>query len=207
MSGIIAQNVLDNSGLIKAPEGGGAWNFIKKLTASADSTLSFVNGASDVDLATYKAYLFTFNQLHPADDNVKFTFNLSTDAGSNYNVAKQSTYAQSYHNEAGSTQANQYDNSADSTLSTSATNLTNGCGNDADQTISGYLRIFDMSSSTYQKHFMSQCNTAYHGDFSFFNFIGGYANTTSDVDAVQFAFSAGEIDSGDICLYGLSTSA
>ena len=30
MSGIIAQNTLDSSGLIKAPEGGGAWNFIKK---------------------------------------------------------------------------------------------------------------------------------------------------------------------------------
>ena len=49
MSGIIAQNTLDNSGLIKSPEGGGgAWTFIKKVTASASANVSFVNGTSDV---------------------------------------------------------------------------------------------------------------------------------------------------------------
>ena len=35
MSGIVGQNTLDNSGLIKSPAGGGAWNFISKLTASS----------------------------------------------------------------------------------------------------------------------------------------------------------------------------
>ena len=45
MSGILAQNIQDNSGLIKAPEGGGAWNFIKKVTASSSATISFVNGS------------------------------------------------------------------------------------------------------------------------------------------------------------------
>ena len=37
MSGIIAQNTLDGSGLIKSPAGGGAWNFIKKLSGSGQS--------------------------------------------------------------------------------------------------------------------------------------------------------------------------
>ena len=64
MSGIIAQNILDSSGLIKAPEGGGAWTFIKKITASSSATISFVNGSSDVVLDnTYKEYLFTFNSI------------------------------------------------------------------------------------------------------------------------------------------------
>ena len=73
MSGIIAQNTLDNSGLVKAPVGGGAWTFIKKLTASGDANLSFVNGTSDVVLnSTYKEYLFTFNNIHPQTENKNF---------------------------------------------------------------------------------------------------------------------------------------
>ena len=40
-------------------DAGGSMKFIKKLTASSDSTLSFVNGASDVVLdSTYKEYVF-----------------------------------------------------------------------------------------------------------------------------------------------------
>ena len=46
---------------------GGSMVFIKKLTASSSSTLSFVDGASSVVLdSTYKEYLFTFNNMHPA---------------------------------------------------------------------------------------------------------------------------------------------
>ena len=40
----------------------GSMVLIKKLTASSSSTLSFVNGTSDVVLdSTYKEYFFTFN--------------------------------------------------------------------------------------------------------------------------------------------------
>ena len=88
MSGIIAQNTLDNSGLIKAPAGGGAWNFISKQTASSDSTISFTSGID----STYKEYLFTFKNIHPATDIAHFQFNMSTDSGSNYDVTKTSTF-------------------------------------------------------------------------------------------------------------------
>ena len=33
----------------------------------------------------------------------------------------------------------------------------------------------------------------------------GYCNVTAAIDGVQFAFDTGNIDSGDFCLYGLST--
>ena len=49
---------------LEATLSGGAMTFIKKLTASSDSTLSFVNGSSDVVLdTTYKEYLFLFHNL------------------------------------------------------------------------------------------------------------------------------------------------
>ena len=35
-------------------------------------------------------------------------------------------------------------------------------------------------------------------------YVGGYINTTSAVDAIQFKFSSGNIDSGVIKLYGVS---
>ena len=51
--------------------------FIKKLTASSSATLSFVDGSDGVVLDdTYKEYVFTFNNIHPATDS-SFTFNLS----------------------------------------------------------------------------------------------------------------------------------
>ena len=71
---------------------GGAITFIKKLTASSSGTLSFVDGSSSVVLDnTYKEYLFTFKNIHSANDQVNFQFNMSIDGGSNYNVAKTST--------------------------------------------------------------------------------------------------------------------
>ena len=54
----------------------GSMTFIKKLTASSSATLSFVDGSSDVVLDnTYKEYLFTFKDIHPADYS-EFQFNL-----------------------------------------------------------------------------------------------------------------------------------
>ena len=43
----------------------GSMVFIKKLTASSSSTLSFVNGSSNVVLdSTYKEYLYTFKNIN-----------------------------------------------------------------------------------------------------------------------------------------------
>ena len=95
MSGIIAQNTLDNSGLIKSPAGGGAWNFISKQTASSSGDLSFTSGID----STYREYMFTFNNMHPATFNVQFQFNFSIDSGSNYNVTKTTTIWKARHSE------------------------------------------------------------------------------------------------------------
>jgi len=36
------------------------------------------------------------------------------------------------------------------------------------------------------------------------HYTAGYVNSTSTVDAVQFTVSSGNIDAGDICLYGIA---
>ena len=97
MSGIVTQNVLGSSGLVKAPAAaGGTWVEIKTLTSDgSDATLSFVNGTSDVVLdSTYPVYCFRFINIHPETDDKRFQFNLSEDTGSNYNVTKTTTFHQ-----------------------------------------------------------------------------------------------------------------
>ena len=184
---------------------GGSITFIKKLTASSSATLSFVDGTSDVVLDnTYKEYLFTFNNIHPATDQAGFSFNVSIDTGSNYNVAKTTTWFQGYHSEAGTGGGISYETGVDLAQGTGIQKIVADVGNDNDQCCSGYLHLFNPSSTTFVKHFISK-GSNYNGDNSNNSpFMAGYANTTSAVDAVQFSMSSDEIDAGDICLYGIN---
>jgi hypothetical protein len=180
--------------------------FIKKLTASSSSTLSFVDGASSVVLDdTYKEYLFTFNNIHPGTDDVSFMFNLSIDGGSNYNVTKTSNFFISFQNEAGSQTNLTYSGSYDSAQSTGDEYLTTDTlGADNDQCVSGYLHLFNPSSTTFVKHFIAQVSHYHEADFAVNDFKSGYGNTTSAINAVRFQMDSGNIDSGDIILFGLN---
>ena len=78
-------------------------------------------------------------------------------------------------------------------------------GSDADSGSSGYLHLFDPSSTTFVKHFIARCSDM-SGDpgIANDNLSAGYGNTTSAVDAVVFKMSSGNIDSGTIDLYGVN---
>ena len=187
---------------------GGDMTFIKKLTASSSSTLSFVDGASSVVLDnTYKEYLFTFKNIHPSADDGSFQFNLSADSGSNYNVTKTTTIFRTiqYENDGGS--GIEYLTGSDIAQGTGVQILTNSdqlLGYDNDQSLSGSLQLFNPSSTTFVKHFMARTNYSNADDSCSSAFVAGYANTTSAVDAIQFSMSSGNIDTGDICLYGIN---
>ena len=185
----------------------GSMIFIKKLTASSSATLSFVDGTDGVVLDdTYKEYVFTFNNMHPATDGASFQFNLSTDSGSNYNVVKTTTSFFAYNNEANTSTSLSIDGATDLAQSTSDQILAsnNGIGNDNDQSGSGYLQIFNPSSSVFVKHFLSRFQYYVDIDYTKENYIAGYGNTTSAVDGIRFKMSSGNIDAGDICLYGIA---
>ena len=182
---------------------GGSMSFIKKLTASSSGTLSFVDGSSSVILdSTYKEYLFTFNNMHPQTDNALLTFQGSVDTGSSYGVYITSTVHYAYNNEGDSATTLAY-SSDDAHESTDFFKFVGGTGNGADESSSGYLHLFNPSSTTFVKHFMSRNNYYYGGDFSIERNTGGYFNTTSAIDAIQFKYSSGNIDAGDVCLYGI----
>ena len=190
---------------LEATLSGGAMTFIKKLTASSSSTLSFVDGSSDVVLdSTYKEYMFIFNNIHPAN-NTPLKFNLSTDNGSNYNVTKTTTAFTAYHNEGDTDTLLGYQTAHDLAQSTSDQRITIfNIKNNNDSSMSGYLHLFNPSSSTYVKHFMSVCNYEETSQYSINDYIAGYANTTSAIDAIRFQMESGNIDAGTITLYGIN---
>ncbi len=183
---------------------GGAIKFIKKLTASSSSTLSFVDGASSVVLDnTYKEYIFTYNNIHPASDNVQFQVGFR-DGGTDYDAVKTTTHFYAYNNEAGTDTAFGYGSGGDLAQSTAFQRITDSVGNDNDQCCSGYLHLFNPSSTTFVKHFISTSNLTTPDNYTDNVYVAGYCNTTSAVDALQFKFSSGNIDAGTITLYGIS---
>ena len=192
---------------LEATLSGGSMSFIKKLTASSDSTLSFVDGSSDVVLDnTYKEYLFIFNNIHPASDSNRFLFQGSTNSGSSYGVNITSTFFKTFHNEADSSAGVSYDANNDLANSTSfqQLNLDADLGADNDQSLSGQLCLFNPSNTTFVKHFIGTTNFSHASDFTSQCFIAGYFNTTSAIDATQFKMNTGNIDAGTITLYGIN---
>ena len=206
MSGIISQNVGRPSGLVKAvAAAGGVWTLIKTLTASADSDLSFVDGTDDVVLdSTYPVYCFRFVNLHPSNNDVVFQTNFSEDTGSNYDVTKTTTNFEATHNETG-TSGFKYGTGDDIAQGTGS-QRTGLIGSDNDESLCGELWLFAPSSTTFVKHFMARTESYYGGAYAWSNFMSGYCNTTSAVDAVNFDCSAGNIDAGKIKLFGLGDS-
>ena len=201
----MALNFCNNNSLsaitaLPATISGGGLNLISTQTASSSSSLSFTSGID----STYKEYIFKMYNLHPSTHAAEVQFNLSVDSGSNYNVTKTSSYFHAEHNESGSTSDFTYLSSRDLAQGTGYQTLHQGTGTDNDQGISGFLHLFDPSNTTFVKHFLSQVSSYKDDDFNQNTFVGGYGNTTSAVDAVDFKMSSGNIDSGVIKLYGVS---
>ena len=50
---------------------------------------------------------------------------------------------------------------------------------------------------------MAQVSDENDGDFNHNVFTAGYFNTTSAITGIRFSMDSGNIDAGDICLYGI----
>ena len=185
----------------------GAMTLIKSQTASSSSTINFVDGTSDVVLDdTYPIYVFKCINTHPATDGQKITFQGSTNTGSSYGVTATSTAFDSEHSE-GDANSFAYNTSSDLAQGTGYQPLSlNNIGNDNDQSASGELFLFNPSSTTFIKHFIYIGNSLNSGDYDSHDFVSGYFNTTSAVDAIQFKMESGNIDSGTFKLYGIKDS-
>jgi hypothetical protein len=195
-------NSLSNLTALPSAVPTGKMTLLSTATASSSASLSFDSTYINSDYLIYK---FEFINIHPANSGGRqLKFNLSIDNGSNYNVTKTTTSFYAYHTESGSTSALAYDAPSDLAQSTAYQLLICGnVGDDADQALAGSMTLFNPSSTVFVKHFISRINTHATTPYSMDNYIAGYGNTTSAVNAINFLFDEGNIDSGQIKLYGL----
>jgi hypothetical protein len=184
----------------------GTLKLIKTLTASSSANLSFVNGTSDVVLdSTYKEYMFIFNNMHPATNSADLRFQGNAAGGSGFDETITNTVFFSQHAEDASYAAVVYSDGRDQAQATGSSNLSMGITNDNDGCAAGYLHLFNPSSTTFVKHFISNTNTNLSGTgYSTNMYTAGYFNTTSAIDEIQFSMSSGNIDSGTVQLFGVS---
>jgi hypothetical protein len=180
---------------------------IKTLTASASATLSFVHGTDGVVLdSTYPIYKFEFINMHPATDGAEFQVGFR-DGGTNYDAIKTTTGFLAIHTESDS-ETGLNDRSAldGQAQNTGFLNINLNLGNDNDQSLSGTMFLYNPSSTTFVKHFMTDVQYSQNTDGSINYRCAGYCNTTTAIDGVQFKMSSGNTDAGKIKLYGIKDS-
>ena len=144
-----------------------------------------------------------FNNIHPQTDYATLTFNGSIDNGSNYNVAKTSSGFYAYHNEDDTHADIEYVTAADTAQTTGDATIGYSISNDNDHGVSGIMRLYNPSSTTFVKHFVIITNDIEATNYLENRFQGGYFNTTSAINAIQFKMSSGEIQGGTIDMFGV----
>ena len=185
----------------------GSMTLIKTLTASSSSNLQFIHGSSDVVLdSTYPVYLFKLINIHGANSQEVIT-DFSVDSGSNYNQAKTTSFFEAKHSEDDGTASLAYDTARDLAQSNSGVSLTTNVGNGNDESACAEMYLFNPSSTTFVKHFITRSVYYDENGAGVRNSFGaGYRNTTSAVNAVKFQMDSGNMDSGTIKLYGIKDS-
>ena len=196
----VSNNALSDISTLPASIPTGALTLLSTQTASASATISFTTGLD----STYSSYVFKFINIHPAS-NADFTVNFR-DGDTNYDATKTTTFFHAQSNEAGDYTNFSYLSGNDVAQGTGSATVARKIGTGNDESCSGELTLFNPSSTTFVKHFISRAfsyqyiGAQYNSD----NYGAGYCNVTAAIDGVQFSMSSGNIDEGIIKLYGVS---
>ena len=182
---------------LETADAGGNLVKIATTTASSSASLSFTSGID----STYKEYMFFFNNLHPQTDDTKLVFQTTTD-GSNFNTTLTNTYFLARNQEDNSSRALGYSADDEQAQGTAFQRLNESTGSDNDQSVSGHMHLFEPSSTTFVKHYISRTMSIFDRATDVFG--AGYFNTTSAITGIQFKMSSGNIDSGTITMYGVT---
>ena len=178
-----------------AAAGGGAMEFI--VSSGAISNAASV-AFTQFDSSKYDAYAFYYYYVIPVTDNVYFVWNSSTDGGSNYAESNGDyRYGQSG---AGGNVAYGYVNA-----SYQVGSGTNEFG------ITGAINLMHPHNTTTYKYFQSSSGPTYgktNGEIATDanDYGNSYRISTADIDAIRFKFTSGNIESGEIVMYGIKNS-
>src|SRR5210317_1155117 len=152
MAVVSGGTTLIDNGALDAGVTTGSLILLSTQTASASATISFTSGID----STYDSYVFKFINIHPATANASLTFQVNAAGGSGYNETITSTFFRSYHDEADIGSGVGY--RTDEAQGTAFQKIDPGIGNDNDKCCAGKLTLYNPSSTTFVKHFMSETN-------------------------------------------------
>ena len=174
---------------------------LSSQTASDDANISFTSGID----STYDQYIFKFQDIHPATDNVDFRVLFSTD-GTNFNQGITGAGSITFAKEDNTNYGHQQDGQLNAyTSGNTFMNIAIDNGADNDQSLNGELRFYSPSNTTFKKHFYSEIINSQYNNHVMHNNAQGYIPTTSAITGVRFALSSGNIQSGTIFLYGVKS--
>ena len=189
----------DGSDAAWAAAGSGNTVFISKQTASDDASLEFTSGFS----TDYFEYIFKFDNLKPATDTVDILMYLSNDAGSSYYTANM--YSVSWFTSRLSGSATSSDLLAKEVWNGAFAYMSWNQGNDAasEWRSAGELRLYRASVS--QNTAWTSTQVQFEMDNKFSRQITGGCTSGAEeiVNGIKFAFSSGNVTSGDIYMYGV----
>ena len=175
---------------------GGSMVYLASSGAISDGTASVA--FTQFDSSKYDAYAFYYYYVIPVTDNVYFVWNSSTDGGSNYAESNGDyRYGQSG---AGGNVAYGYVNA-----SYQVGSGTNEFG------ITGAINLMHPHNTTTYKYFQSSSGPTYgktNGEIATDanDYGNSYRISTADIDAIRFKFTSGNIESGEIVMYGIKNS-
>ena len=181
--------------------------------ADGGTSIAITSGIDD----TYMAYEFHFYNIHGSEDLQLFTFQvndyaqpiqtcmyrihtLDTGGTADTSAGPMATFDQHIDETATG------NSSQDGDDRFAAIGIYTG-SDDATDSLSGKMTLYDPSDTTYSKHFISRVtlNSSQGGDeFLHTNIVAGYIKTTSAGTGIKFQFDDGNIDSGVIKMFGVS---
>jgi len=167
---------------------GGGLEFISSSDASGSANLSFTG----FDATKYDSYKFIFHNVIPATDNVFLYMRTSTDGGTNYDSG-------------GSDYQNYNDNRAFMLITSAA------AGSAANETgVCGEVTVFAPHLTQYTRVNAAVTFVDTSGVSIPATLVDPYGSfirlSAADVDAVQFLYSSGNIETGTITMYGIVNS-
>jgi len=170
--------------------GGGSMVFIASSGAISDGTASVAFTAFDA--SKFDHYVFILQHVKPASDNVSFLAQTSTNGGTNFASSNGD-----YHYAPGLQDAN-------------GIFVADSLGNDTHEYgASGRFELYAPHSTAFT-YGRSTCVTmATNGGIinsGVYAGLAGNRNEAADVDAIRFLFASGNIESGEIVMYGIANA-
>jgi hypothetical protein len=167
---------------------GGGMEFIASSGAISNAASVSFTG---FDSSKYDHYEFFFMYLIPATDDVELIAHASTDGGSNYDTTNGNYHV------------------ADQTDVTGFQMTTAIVGSDTNEFgVSGQATLYGphLTTYTYMKSSPILMNEAGAGRIDGTNDLVSVQVVAADVDAIQFKFLSGNIESGEITMFGIVNS-